>query len=363
MDIKRCSRCILPETFPNIKFDQNGICNVCLDYDHKWSQWKKIGHEESRHDLENIFKNAKSLNRKYDCLVPLSGGKDSIYVLYLCKKVFKLDVLAVNFDNKFQTNEAIKNIDNAVDILDIDLFIFRPRWDLMKKLYSVFLLKAGELCTPCNLGISLIVERIAKQERIPLIIGGSSPRTDEYSPKEIYGCSMSSFVNLIKINGLLKFIRGTIYQDTEKQSSILFRIKKKASKFLLRKISFVYKNIFKNVPVKIDLPIYIEWNHKEIFDVITKELKWEESEVGKEHTDCKIAPVKCYLRQLRWGFGSKTQKLAALVRDGQMSRNKALELIKEEDKEPEELSYVLDKLGLTRNHLTDIKKSYHLKYL
>ena len=98
-------------------------------------------------------------------------------------------------------------------------------------------------------------------------------------------------------------------------------------------------------------------------DVIKKELKWEESTVGKEHTDCKINPVKCYLRQQRWGFGSKTQKLAALVRDGQMTRHAALNLVKGEDEEPKELSYLLDRLGLTQSHLAQIKQSYHLRYL
>lgn len=209
----------------------------------------------------------------------------------------------------------------------------------------------------------MIVNRIAQQERIPLIIRGGSPRTDECSPKEIYGCSMSSFLKVIKRNGLLNFIRGTIYQNAEKQSSVLFRIKRRLRRLLLRKINFMYKNILKSVPVTIDLPEYIEWNEKEIFDVIKKELKWRESKIGKEHTDCEINPVKCYLRQKRWGFGSKTQKLAALVRDGQMSRDTALNLIKGEDREPEELSYLLSKLGLTRSNLVEIKKSYHLKYL
>lgn len=357
-EIRRCSRCILPETFPNITFGQNGICSVCVDYDRKWSRWKKVGYKKSRLELHNILENLRSLNRKYDCIVPASGGKDSTYILYLCKTLFKLNVLAVNFNNRFQTDQATKNIAHAVNILDTDLFVFRPRWNLMKRLYSCFLLKAGECCTPCNVGIRLIVDRIALHERIPLIIWGDSPRTDERSPDEIYTGSIPYFLKVLKKNGLLDFVRGTIYQDAQKQLSVKFRIRKKLSRLSPTKIKSVY-----GVPIEIDLPRYTEWNEKEIFDVIKREVKWEESKVGKEHTDCKINPVKCFLRQQRWGFGSKTQKYAALVRDGQMRRDTALDLIKEENKEPEQLLYVLDKLDLSRSHLAEIKNSYHLKYV
>jgi len=232
----------------------------------------------------------------------------------------------------------------------------------MKKLYSCFLLKAGECCTPCNQGFSLMANRIARLERIPLVISGFSPRTDESSPKEIYNSSLPYFLKVVKENGLQDMIRGTIYQDAEKKSSVQFILKKKLSRLLPEKIRFIYKRKY-NIPVSIELPRYIEWNQKEIIDVIRKELKWEQAILGEEHSDCKINPVKCFLRQQRWGFGSKTQKLAALVRDGQMSRGTALSLICGEDREPDELLFVLQKLGLTRSNLDEIKRSYHLKYL
>jgi hypothetical protein len=80
--------------------------------------------------------------------------------------------------------------------------------------------------------------------------------------------------------------------------------------------------------------------------------------------DCEISPVKCYLRYQRWGYGSKTQKYAALVRDGQMNRGTALELLRHEGDEPtENLNILLSKLHLTSGHLEEIKRGYHLNYL
>jgi hypothetical protein len=116
-----------------------------------------------------------------------------------------------------------------------------------------------------------------------------------------------------------------------------------------------------NIPLVINLPEYVEWNEDEMITILSNELNWGEGKLGREHMDCEIAPVKCYLRYQRWGFGSKTQKFAALVRDGQISRDNALELIMEEKIEPKEnLDILLEKLNLSTKDLERIKKSYHL---
>lgn len=80
-----CNKCILTEDFPNIKFNQAGVCNICEEWENKWGNFDYV---ESEKKLKMIFENAKSKNKKYDCLVPFSGGRDSSYVLYLCKQSY-----------------------------------------------------------------------------------------------------------------------------------------------------------------------------------------------------------------------------------------------------------------------------------
>jgi N-acetyl sugar amidotransferase len=362
--IKRCTRCVLPETFPNIRFDSNGVCNICLDYDRKWSAWKNGGSIKTGNKLSKIFDNVKKLKHKYDCLVPFSGGKDSTYALYICKNVFKLNVLAFNFNNGFETEAAITNILHAVKLLDVDLVTISPRWGLMKELYLSFLLKAGEPCTPCNMGIELGSYKIAQQENIPLIVMGFSPRTEECSPKEIYTYSKSYFMNVMKSSNCETIIKGTLYQDLNKNALFIGRKKEGLSDKYFNKFDSLRMASIFNTPLRIYLPEYIEWNENEMFGILKDKLKWGESKFGKEHMDCEISPVKCYLRYQRWGFGSKTQKYAALVRDGQMNREIALELLKDEGYEPREnLGFLLNKLNLTSGHLEEIKKGYHLDYL
>jgi hypothetical protein len=277
-----------------------------------------------------------------------------------------MKVLAVNFDNGFQTNEALQNIKNAVELLETDLIIYKPSWHLMKKLFRCFLLNAGEGCTPCNIGIGSIVNKIAIQERIPLIISGLSPRSDERSHKEIYFSGRDYFLNVIAKNGLISEVKGSIYSEQFEQYRFFNRVKRR-----LTRMSLTDYSIFKYLPKKffvwdnlqISLPEYLNWNENEIYSILRNELRWKESHVGKEHTDCQFNPVKCHLRYERWGFGSKTQKLAALVRDGQMRREEALELIKDEGTIPSDINNILGRLDLEPDSLETIKKQSHLNYL
>lgn len=102
--------------------------------------------------LTNHIAMAKEKRRTYDAVVPLSGGKDSTYVLYLAKKVYGLNVLAYTFDNGFLTPMALRNIKSAVESLDIPHIFHRPSWRIMRKLYRNVLLRTGELCSVCGIG-------------------------------------------------------------------------------------------------------------------------------------------------------------------------------------------------------------------
>ena len=96
---------------------------------------------------------------------------------------------------------------------------------------------------------------------------------------------------------------------------------------------------------------------------IKEELGWKASSVGNEHTDCMINPVKSYLRYQRWGFGAKTQKLAALIRDGQLSRESSFEQLQEEQMIPENLDYFMKELELDSEMIEKIKKTHHGEFI
>jgi len=123
----RCKKCILPEYKPDIWLNEDGICNICIDFE------KRETFKQSVILLESEL--VKTLNEyrakgKYDCLVMCSGGKDSTFSLYCMKRRYRMNPLAFTFDHGFENDEALENIRNAVNILGVDWLYFKT--DFMK---------------------------------------------------------------------------------------------------------------------------------------------------------------------------------------------------------------------------------------
>jgi len=335
----------LPETYPDITFDKNGVCNKCLEYDEKWG---KRDLSKLQEEMVAIFNWAKRQGKKYDCAVPFSGGKDSTYTLYLCRKVYGLNVLAVNFKNGLQTEAAYKNMERTVRILDVGFASYGPPWNLMKKLYAHFLRTAGQFCWPCDMGIWATVYRIAEQEDVPLVVSGFSAQIESRGAK-IYSYNNQFFKNVVG-----DLITRQEYKD------FLAPTKFQAALSRLRHFRLTrYRR-------GINLPDYLDWDDKVIKETIEKEVGWNKWEsTSKDHIDCLFAPVKNYLVVQKWGFGEKTTKYSAMLRAGQMTREEALERAQSEEtqKEPEVIDTFMDILNITREEIMDAEKKSHLKYL
>ncbi len=342
--MKRCSRCILPETYPDITFDENGVCNKCHEYDEKWGgrDLNKLQDE-----LIGIFNWAKKRGKKYDCIVPFSGGKDSTYTVYLLRKVYGLKVLTVNFKNGLQTEAAYKNIERTVRTLDVGFASYGPPWSLMKKLYAHFLRTAGQFCWPCDMGIWATVYRIAKQEDVPLIISGFSAQIESRGAK-IYSYN----------NQFFKKVVGDLITPEEYEDFLA------STKFqaVLRRLKHFRLNRYRR---GINLPDYLDWDDKVIKETVEREVGWSKGESpSKDHVDCLFAPVKNYLVVKKWGFGEKTTKYSAMVRAKQMMRDEALERAKAEESnsKPEVLEIFLKMLDLSMEDVITASEKSHLSF-
>ncbi len=344
-EIRRCSRCILPENFPDIEFDEKGVCNKCYEAGRKYlhKDYKML-----KKELEKIFEWARRQGKKYDCIVPFSGGKDSAYTLYVCRKKYGLNVLTVNFNNGLRTISAIRNIEKIIKKLDVGYVCYGPRWEVMKKLYREFFLKTGHFCIPCDMGIWATVHRVAEEYDVPLIVSGFSLQI-EARGKEIYSYNNNLFRTIAK-DILTKDEMEDFLEET--------KIKK-----LLRRIKHLTIRRYRR---QISLPDYIEWNDMEIKKTIEEELGWEKREDGSsDHIDCLFAPVKNYLMIQKWGFGEKTTKYASMVRAGQITREEALRRIQQEEKkeEPSVLEEFMNILEVKKEDIEKAKEKTHLIYL
>jgi len=186
--MKLCPQCILPDTFPGISFNAEGLCSHCQQFAGKQGRLdedKKKYRRKFMDLLEQEVMGPRASRRSYDILMAYSGGKDSTYTMSLLRNAYHLRVLAVSFDNGFISPAAVTNIRNVTDSLGIDHVYFKPRWDLLKKIFTAAadrelyskktLERASTLCTSCIGLVKSICLRTAVEQDIPMIGFGWSP--------------------------------------------------------------------------------------------------------------------------------------------------------------------------------------------
>ena len=134
----RCIKCIMDYSDPDINYDENGICNHCKKYDEEVNKRVFRG-KEAKKRLNIITDRIKisGKRKKYDCIIGLSGGVDSSYVAHVVKEN-GLNPLAIHFDNGWNSELAVKNIENIIDKLNIDLFTYVINWKEFRKCRKLF---------------------------------------------------------------------------------------------------------------------------------------------------------------------------------------------------------------------------------
>lgn len=197
MAIRRCVKCILPETFPSIKFDDEGVCNYCRKYkgqekeDDLKTQYQQkfdsllsqiVPVPDTQTPVPDSLSPAPS---SYHVLMAYSGGKDSSYTLDIFKNRYKLSVLAVTFDHGFLSPYATDNIKKICDALSIDHITFRPQFDILTQVFKTSinenlysnksLERASTICSSCMGIVKFITLKLALEKNIPFIGYGWSP--------------------------------------------------------------------------------------------------------------------------------------------------------------------------------------------
>ena len=150
----RGSRCLLPETYPDIHFNEDGVCNFCIEYEQKNTVADSSKRKKRKEWMEKFILDAKRRNKsKYDILVSYSDGKDSTYLL---KEQFGLRVLAYSCDTGFMSEEAHRNVNRTIAKLGVDHIWRRPGEDFYRKLYSYLLTHPKEegCVAPCARSVS-----------------------------------------------------------------------------------------------------------------------------------------------------------------------------------------------------------------
>ena len=172
-----CTRCILPETFPGIKYDEEGVCNYCLEH----KPVRVLGEEA----LKNKLSYYRSRKRgEYDCVIPISGGRDSSFVLHQMVKKYGIKVTTLTIDSGFILPEGVRNIETVIKALDVPHVWLRNEKKIKTAQENTRTKFRGWLKNPSintivpvlNAGdktMNLQMARFARENGIPVVMGGN----------------------------------------------------------------------------------------------------------------------------------------------------------------------------------------------
>jgi N-acetyl sugar amidotransferase len=345
--MRRCTKCLIPETQETIIFDEEGVCNVCKQIEFKKDEIDWKSKEKSLLKLINQYKD-KSL---YDCIIPFSGGKDSTFTVYILVKKYGLKPLLVSFDHGFFRPTVLKNRERTIKKLGVDCLTFKPNWKVVKKLMLESLMRKGDFCWHCHTGIFAYPMQIAVNFQIPLLFWGepSAEYAAYYSydqPEEVDERRFNRFVNLgITAEDMVGMLDESVtLRDLEP-----FRYPKLKD---LRDLN--YRSVC--------LGSYIPWNAKKQVEIIKKELGWRGEKVegvperyDYDKIECAVIGVRDYLKFIKRGFG-RTAWLASLdIRNGRLTREEGMKLMELYDgKRPASLDYFLEIIGIREEEFMEI---------
>ena len=340
MNIKKiCNRCIYDENVADISFDSEGICNYCRRMEQMEEEYP-VGDEGDR-ILKNIVQQIKisGKNSKYDCVVGVSGGTDSSFLLYKMKEM-GLRPLAAFFDNTWNSTIATENIKKVTSKLKVDLFTIVVNNKEYDDIYRSFL-KAGvpDIEAPTDIGFAATHFRAAEKFKIKYVIEGHSFRTEGISP-----------LGMLYMDG--KYIKtiqkqfGTYRTETYPNMSLLNMLK-----------WMVVKRIKKIRPL-----YYIDYQKEKVKEFLADEFGWQWYH-GHHLENRFTAFYHSYFLPKRFGIDTRSNGFAALVRSGQMDRNEGLRLMDEPPYlENELIDLVKKRIGFSDKEFEDImnlpKKNY-----
>jgi N-acetyl sugar amidotransferase len=349
--MKYCSRCLYPENAkPTIIIDEeDGICSGCKYHESRMKL--EINWEEREKMLENILSEAKKMARErgnyYDCIIPVSGGKDSHFQVHILKERYGMNPLLVTFNHIYNSEAGLRNLENLTEKSGCDLIRFTANPHSARKISRFMLETVGDLTWHYHAGIMTVPFRIAVEKNIPLIVWG------EHGFAELTGIvSLEDFVEFTKWKRREHDMRGFEPHDVVKKSD-----GKIAMKDLYPYIYPTDEEIERVEVRGIYLSNFFYWDAKKHAESMIE--KWDFSPVSykRDRTFNLYAKIEDhandvhdYLKFLKFGYGRATDDASMEIRHGRMTREEGIEMVKRYDPvEPSSLQTYLDFLGITKD--------------
>ncbi len=324
----RCVRCVMDTTDPDIVFDAQGICHHCHEHDRR-VRTKVLSGDEGRRALAEIVATIKrdGRGRRYDCIIGVSGGVDSTYVAWLVKDL-GLRPLAVHLDNGWNSELAVKNIENVLARLGIDLHTHVIDWQEFRDLQLAFLrASTPDSEIPSDHAIFSLLYQQAKRQRVRWVVSGINVRTETHLPQA--------------------------WSQGHRDWRYIRSVHRRFGSVRLR--SFPHRGLARDawyrMTVKwLDALDYVDYVKRDAMALLQDKLGWRYYG-GKHYESIYTRFYQGYILPRKFGYDKRKCHLSSLVCAGQMTRDEALAELAQETYPPElqreDLAYVCGKFGLS----------------
>jgi N-acetyl sugar amidotransferase len=339
-EILYCNRCCMPETMEGITFDEFGICTPCRSSEEKMH----INWEEREQRLRNILDSNRS-DEYYDCILPMSGGKDSTFQAYVLTKKYKVAPLAITHGHNWFSLTGRYNLENCLQKFDLDHLIFHANRKIINKVARKSLRAIGDACWHCHIGAGTFVIQSAFSWQAGIMIWGESI-AERDGRGSYYNQTEASLYYNLEISGRVK---AEDYSDQDipynELSHWFYPDKEKIRGSNLRYLH---------------LGDYIFWDEEKQVDFIVRNYEWMDSRVenafkGYKSNECVMAGVHDYANFIKRGIGRATVQASDDVRRGVITREEGFELAKQYDPQrPHALDFYLELTGYTEEEFENI---------
>lgn len=352
--LRFCKKCLFPETKPDLYFNDDGVCSACIAAE---SKNRKINWKQREKDFYTIVDKFRLNSNQigYDCLIPVSGGKDSTYQAFFMKKVCNMNPLCVCFETTKETELGRKNLSN-ISKMGIDVIHFHKNYNAYKSMVVEGFRRVGDEMWPNHLGIFTIPMMIAVKFKIHLIIWGENSQQEYGGPLESIEKNTLTRQWLEEFGGLL----GNRIQD-------MIGVDGLTAKDLTPYFYPSDKELKKTGIVSLFLGHYFFWDARKQLEIVKKygfsvkeDGPVEGTYTNYENLDEEMHGLHDYLKFVKYGFGRATDHACIDIRNKRLTRKEGLKLVKKYDgKYPQKaITAFIEYSGLSKSEIDEVIDSY-----
>ena len=337
-----CKRCVYPENHAyGLILNNDGVCSGCKVHEEKDEiNWKKK--ERELRNILNLYKSKAQNN--FDCIIPVTGGSDSFYIVDTIKNKFKLNPLLVTYNTQYNTKIGVRNLAKLQTVFDCDLLTLTIDPKLLKKITKHTFKKFGSIYWHVLAGQTAFPVQTAVRYKIPLIIWGVHGFSDQTGMFSHYDevemterCRNEHALMGIKAEDLVSAQSGIKRQD-------------------IQNFIYPYDNEIERIGVRgIYLSNYIRWDSKKQHELMIKKYDYETCEQNRtfnnyEDVHCFLsADLHDYIKFLKFGYSKVHDHASREIRLKRITRSEGIKLVRKyQNKKPKNIKIFSEWIGLSK---------------